>query len=218
MIALLSKERRRRILPPRSLVLLGWIVALFPLFNYFYLAHSMQTPWRYPTFLLLPGVRWVLPALILAPVAAWGLLRIKKWGWYAFLFFALYLIFHNGLALIHNPALPNAGALISVLLGTTIAIYLCQKDVAAPYFRMYPRGWRYQKRRPVQTALKINGKEYQTNDLSESGFYVQMEPVEREAMVVGQSCQIELNGENKEAGVVRLDEAGVGFALRRGPS
>ncbi|MBE7439235.1 MAG: hypothetical protein HS115_12325 [Spirochaetales bacterium] len=215
MISLLSSERRKRILPPRSLVVLGWFVAVFPLLNYFYLANAMQTSWRYPTFLLLPGVRWVLPALILAPLAAWGLLRIKKWGWYAFLFFALYLMAHNGLALLKNPAFSNVGALVSVTFGTIIAIYICQKDVAAPYFRMYPRGWRYQKRYPVQIPVKINGKEFQTTDLSDSGFYVEMDSTEREALTVGQACQVELQGQMRDAGVVRLDDTGVGFALRK---
>lgn len=210
-------ERRRRLKRPVALTVFGIFFLVFPFVNFFYIAGQTGYRLSNPLFLLLPGIWPVSLFMVAAFIVGLGLLKVKRWGWRLFLTFALCLIAYNLLTIIIQWNAYNIGSLLRSILAIAAVLYFCQKDVSAPYFKMYPRGWRMEKRRPVQISLTIDTHPFITRDFSPSGFYVDWEDC-ADFHLPGDSVEIIILIENEqfdfEGGVVRMDENGAGIALR----
>lgn len=207
--------KRKRLARPLTLVLFGVLFLVLPFLNYFTFAYQSRIPLQL-VWVVLRAMDPVFLILTLMPFAVGvGLLAVKKWGWYSFLVFAGLLIGYNLFTLAVNPVLTNLGALLNALLGCAAAFYFVRRDISAPYMKMYPRGWRYQKRRPHRIGVQIDGEERETSDMSASGFYVEWENCPYQP---NDTVRIKFDREQEqfdiEGGVVRVDDRGAGFAFR----
>ena len=215
MLAWLRRDRRRRLAPPRTLRLFGGLFLAAPVFNYLQIAWATGYSPRNPFFLLLPGIWPSALPLFASFVVGVGLLRGKKWGWLAFLVFAAGLIAFNGVAVATHPAGRNLWALFWAALAIASVIYFCRPDIAAPYFKMYPRGWRLERRFPLRLRVLLDGDPHETTDASDTGVYVHLPT---EGFEVGQAVALTLPDEGAElslaGGVVRVDAEGLGIAFR----
>lgn len=212
----LARLRRRRLARPWSLLLAGLAFLAIPASNYILLAVYHGLPlaaWRAALGRLHPYALF----LILAPIPIGiGLLLVRRWAWYAFLLYTLLLLLHNLATLLVQPEGYNLAALLATALGAALLIFFARQDISAPYLKTYPRGWRYQRRKPVETAVRLDDRPLRTRDLSLTGLYCDWPNCPLET---NQSVQIVLSLDQGqielEGGVVRIDENGVGIAFRR---
>ena len=208
-------ERRRRIRRPWTLLFFGIAFLLLPFLNYLGITSQLQISPQMPV-VALKLLNPVELILLFTPILVGiGLLAVKRWGWWLFLAYAVVLIVHNIYALARSPGYYNAGALIQTILGVAAVLYFVRRDISAPYMRMYPRGWRIQKRKPVEFDLMVHRTPRSTRDVSDSGLYVAWEDCYREP---GEEVHLAFFLDGAEykcrAGVVRVDEDGAGIAYR----
>jgi len=208
-------ERRKRVTIPKRVAALAIFLLVLPFANLAYLGYANEVSLK--DFLKIPlrlslfsNATFFLPFFV-----SIGLLSVTRFGWFSFLGYCGILFSQNIYSAIILPGLQNFGALFRTFVWMAVTIYFVRKDISAPYFKMYPRGWRLQKRNPIEMEVKINGETKKTRDVSSSGFYVNWE-----------NCNLELNREvdlefetarkqlKLKAGVVRIDPVGVGFAFR----
>ena len=208
-------ERRKRIARPLPIIVFGILFLILPFINYINFAYQFQIPFQ--NFLeVMKTVDSIALVLAVIPFAVGiGILLVKRWGWFLFLGYSLMVLFYNTMVLISEPSELNILTLIQSAVGFSAIFYFLKPDISAPYMKMYGRGWRFQKRRPIETDLIIDGQKLKTRDLSTTGFFVEWK-----------DCPYELNQELKvtfpmstftlelKAGVVRLDSLGAGIAFR----
>lgn len=165
-------DRRKRLKRPLLIVLFGLYFLVLPFVNYFSFAYAHDIYWTYPKLVL----TWLHPAeftlLVLAIPVGIGLLLVKKWGWYSFLVYAVAFILFDTIAFILKPIAFNLMALGNSVIGFAAVFYFTRKNISTPYLKLYPRGWRYERRTPIQIQLLLNGIECTTRDFSRTGFYV----------------------------------------------
>ena len=150
-------KRRKRVSRPKTLLFFGLFFLSIPIWNYFSVAYYSSVP--FSELKLVFKNFQVIELLILfgSLIVGTGLLLVKRWGWYGFLIYAGFFIFYNLYTLITNPIIYNVGAFFQTILGFTAITYFLRKDISAPYFKLYPRGWRGEIRYPIQLNVKING-------------------------------------------------------------
>ncbi|MEQ9363454.1 MAG: hypothetical protein RIF32_04385 [Leptospirales bacterium] len=148
------------------------------------------------------------------PVAA-GLLLVKKWGWWSFLAYSVALIVYNATIFALQPFAGNLGALLLALFGMLAVAYMMRNDISAPYIKMYPRGWRLQKRKPLVFEIVANGIMRRTKDAHERGVYVEWPDCDLDpGAEVTMAFRLNDNRYDLIGGVVRTDPEGVGLAFR----
>lgn len=207
--------KRRRLSRPWSLIAVGTAFLCLPVINYFGIAAQYQIPFELPA-LVLRAMPPILIVLWLAPLPIGaGLLLVKRWGWQSFLVYSLILIGYNLYVFVADSDRYNMAALITTTLGVAMVIFFVRKDMSAPYIKSYPRGWRYQRRRPVVTPVRVDGRDLATRDLSEAGFYVDWEGC---TLAPNSAVNIELKLDSEtlklQGGLVRIDDHGAGVAFR----
>lgn len=217
-LAILPKwgERRRRLSRPVTLVVFGLAFLALPVINYFGVAYSLQYPPRFYR-LVLAAMNPIEMALLVLPIpVGLGLLLVRKWGWYLLLAYGLLLSGYNLVVFALTLSRYNFGALATTLFGISAVAYFVRRDISAPFMKMYPRGWRLQKRLPVRVPLAVGGRSLQSRDLSELGLYAEWPDFSGE---VGDEVHVELSLADVvfkvRAGVARIDTGfGVGLAFR----
>ncbi len=119
------------------------------------------------------GFRWMtvmgtadLIFLAVPCIIGIGLLSVKKWVWWSLLFYASALTINNTIALFRNQDIFHLSALLQTLVGIALILFFLRKDISTPYFKMYPRGWRGQKRTPIVMDVILDGTLYKTKDIS----------------------------------------------------
>ena len=201
--------------PPTSLRLLGYgLLAFSPLYL---IALVLRSGFIDPDHATLSFAHIIAVPLILAPlVIGVGVLRGKRWAWWGFLCFALVLILREAVGLILEPGPLRVSGLVLLAMGLAAIIYYLRRDISAPYFKMYPRGWRLQIRRPVKIPVQIGDRSLTTTDLSAAGLYALFEDPDFE-LNDALPARFQIGNETFEltVGVARIDEDGVGFAFRR---
>lgn len=207
----MANDRRKRLKRPLPILVFGLYFLFIPIVNYFSFSYVHNIHWTYPKLIL----AWMHPSelilLILAIPVGIGLLRVKKWGWYSFLVYAFLFILFDVVALIQKPIAFNLIAFGQTILGFGAVFYFTRENISAPYLKLYPRGWRYEKRTPIQIPVLLNGKECTTRDFSSKGFYVAWSDFLGEP---GDAIQVIISGTAIEAGIVRIDQDGLGVAFR----
>lgn len=207
--------RRRRMSRPGTLVFFGLVFLLLPFVNYAAYAARYGIPPAMAS-LVLKTMPWpfVIMMLLSFPVGL-GLLLVKKWGWFLFLAYSVLLVAYNVYVILTNHDPYNFLALALTTLGCVAIVYFSRKDVSAPYMKMYPRGWRGQRRVPVEIPIRVGEKNLKSRDISPSGFYADWpdcphNPNDAVRLI------FELDGEELqlEGGVVRVDDNGAGIAFR----
>jgi hypothetical protein len=212
-------NKRARLSRPKTLLIFGLIFLIIPFVNYYFLASNMGLPLTKFRIVLFHSDIFALVLLLMAFVVGAGLLLVQRWGWYFFLFYATCLIVYDLHLFLFNFKLENFVFLFNSLVGLTAVFYFVRKDISAPYFKMYPRGWRLQKRKPIEVDVEIDSKQFKTTDLSSGGFYLLWNECPYE---INQRVTFTLKLEDKthflQGGLVRIDENGVGIAFRNNSS
>ncbi len=172
-------ERRKRVKRPVSLNVFGLLfLIVLPIYNYLGLAwrHGFEPAQPLLVFQHLNLVELVL--LFLPILVGIGMLMVRNWGWWLFLIFSAGIISYDLYVFFSWPVVANAGALIQALLLAGAMFYFLRRDIAAPYMKMYPRGWRFQKRRPISVPVLVNGLRMITRDISPGGLYIKWPDVD----------------------------------------
>ena len=208
----LPNERRQRFKRPVKLTVIGFFLMIEPFLQI--IATSIYKDLSVTAVLKEQFPIWIF--FVLVPIiSGYGLLHIKKWAWYLFAFYSIFLTVFNSYALILRQTAYNYFALAETFCSFVIIFYLIQDDVSAPYFKMYPRGFRGQSRKPIRSNVEINGIHKITRDRSDTGFYVDWENADLE---LNQEVDVLFPDDAtpliRKAGVVRIDETGVGIAFR----
>lgn len=208
-------ERRRRIRRPIPLVLFGIGFLLLPVLNYLGMTNQLGLPPAQIKLSLAVLSPFELVLLFTPLLVGIGLLAVKRWGWWLFLGYSAILLGYNLFTLIKTPGWYNAMALGNTLLGVLAVVYFIRRDISAPYMRMYPRGWRLQRRKPVEVEVIVDGIRRRSIDVSTAGIYVAWEDCYRSP---GEEVHLTfvINGTEYKtrAGLVRIDEEGAGIAFR----
>lgn len=212
-----KEDRRKRLSKPRALLVFGAVFMVLPVLNYFLVAYRLEIHYSLVAIVFSRMPAHTLVMLGLPFVVGIGLLQVKKWGWWAFLCYAVLLLSHNTVSFIIDPGYYNFGSIFNSLIFFIAIVYFTRKDISAPYFKMYPRGWRLQQRKPVVMKIKVNEMQLETNDFTQSGFYVEWADHD---LSPGDEVQVRVTpaeGEERvlTGGVVRVDAAGAGIAFRR---
>lgn len=208
-------ERRKRISRPLPVIIFGILFLILPFVNYVNFAYHFQIPFQEfgKVFKIVDTIAIILAIVPFA--VGTGILLVKRWGWFLFLFYSILVLFYNAMVLISEPSDTNILTLVQSAIGFGAMFYFLKPDISAPYMKMYGRGWRFQVRKPIETDIAVNDLKLRTRDLSSTGFYVEWP-----------NCPHELNQEVKvtlviekqtlelKAGVVRLDNVGAGIAFR----
>ena len=212
-------KKRKRLARPRTLVFFGVLFLLMPFLNYLTFAYFRLSPYSIPLYkahLVIPAMKPMAVLLLLMAFAVGvGLLMVKKWGWYLLWIYALALILYDAYVLLRFPLWDNYVSRLNTIPGFAAVFYFIQRDVSTPYMKMYPRGWRFHKRKPMELEVIVDGRKFLTRDFSIGGFYVDWAdcPHDPNDSV---TISFEINGEPFEAagGVVRVEYNGCGIALR----
>lgn len=208
-------DRRRRIRRPPALTLFGLAFLLMPVANYIAVAMHMQlSPMDFMTVFARMNPMELLLLFGAIPVGL-GLLLVKKWGWWMFLIYSILLISHNAVVFALQPFAGNLGALLLALFGMSAAAYVLRNDISAPYVKMYPRGWRLQRRKPLVFEIVANDIMRRTKDAHERGVYIEWPDCSLEpGSEVQLAFRLNDNRYDLNGGVVRTDPNGVGVAFR----
>ncbi|MBK8394733.1 MAG: PilZ domain-containing protein [Leptospiraceae bacterium] len=168
----LNKERRKRFRKPILLLGFSLLILLLPISNYIGMSMKYDFPFYKPYLLLKYGniPEWIL--LISSILSGLGLLFIKRWGWWLFIFSSFIFISYNSYGFITIPHSASKGPLIQTIIITFGLFYFLQKDIFTPYMKLYKRGWRFLKRYPIVTDIKINDTIYKTENISLGGVFV----------------------------------------------
>ncbi|MCH8194779.1 MAG: hypothetical protein IIB12_01770, partial [Chloroflexi bacterium] len=199
-------KKRKRKARPRTLLIFGVGFILLPFVNYFIIAKDLNIHYSLPEFVF-AKLNPAAAVLLLAPfVIGVGLLMVKRWAWRLFLVYALVVVAYDLAILLTAPVVYNARMLLQTLFGLAAVMYFTQPDISAPYMKMYPRGWRMQKRRPVVLDAVIDGVKRKTRDFGSRGLFADWPDCPHEpndAVTV----EFELDGRQfcLEAGIVRID-------------
>jgi hypothetical protein len=212
---MLRRERRRRIRRPLTLTLFGLAFACMPPVNYIAIAYRLQLPVTALSAVFASLNYYEIALLFAALPVGLGLLLVKKWGWWLFLLYSIALIAYNATIFILQPFAGNLGALILALFGMAAMAYIMRNDISAPYIKMYPRGWRLQKRKPLVFEIAVDGIVRRTRDAHERGVYVDWPDCRLEpGTAVDLGFRLNANRYNLQGGIVRTDPDGVGIAFR----
>jgi PilZ domain len=216
---LIHVDRRKRLKRPLGILLVSALYFAYPFINYWHFVSHYNVSIHEISFIMskLNSIQLIL--LFVPFIISFGLFFIQKWGWYTFLIHSFALISFNIYALYKYKVLKNYISLAEVVIVTAICIYFLRKDISAPYMKLYPRGFRGEKRKPIQIPITIYLEKgmlaKETRDLSLAGFYVDWENSNLEInSAVKVNFRSEKNIYELNAGVVRIDENGVGFAFR----
>lgn len=151
---LFKKDRRKRLKRPKTLLCFGTLFLILPIINYFYIANQLEFNYKEFSVVLKSIDSFALFLLIIPIFVGIGILFVQKWGWWLFLIYSILLIVYDIYALILSPTYFNIGVLLRSIFGIFAIIYFTRKDISAPYFKMYPRGWRGEKRKPIEMEIK----------------------------------------------------------------
>ncbi|NUN03365.1 MAG: PilZ domain-containing protein [Bryobacteraceae bacterium] len=209
-------DRRRRVRRPLPLLIIGiFFVAVLPLYNYIGLAYRHRSS---PSQIaeVLSRLSLLEAALLFASVPVGiGILRVRAWGWWLFLLYSVTLIATNLTVVILRSGPANFGSTVQALVLVAVVFYFLHPDVSAPYMKVHPRGWRFEKRRPLEIDLEVSGKNFRTRDFSARGVYIKWPDC---PLALGEEVPLsfELRGERFQVigGVASLTGHGTGIAFR----
>lgn len=118
--------------------------------------------------------------LLTAPIVGIGLYFVHKASWYIFLAHSVLILADYAIKWLTIPTYywMSVRGLHQILLFTgnlalvLIIGYILQRDFRSPYFQVLPRGWRTSRRVLIRFRIKLNNRDSNITDLSDSGCFV----------------------------------------------
>ncbi len=207
------RQSPTRIKTPPGLKLAGLAYLLLPAANLVYGFIAVGGSWRQ-----LLGSYSILALLLFlsAPFVAAGLLRVRRWGYFAFLTHAGILIGYSLALFLAEPSVARSGEIFRSAIALLLLGYFLQRDISAPYLNPGWRGFRQRPRQTIQTGIQIGDQRATTRDLSVLGCYVSLPNNSMDQTKIGQALRIKLqlhHGLTLElnAEAVRTDPDGLGL-------
>lgn len=210
-------DRRKRISRPLPILVFGSVFLLLPIVNYINFAYQLEVSPKDFSVILSRIDSIALILAIFPVVVGIGILLVKKWGWWSFLAYSVTVLFYNLIVLISEPnqLISNLLNLVQSLIGFSAMFYFLKPDISAPYMNVDKRGWRFQKRKPIEIPIFLNGVPTKSIDLSATGLYVEWKGSDFELnQEVDISFEFALTKFSTKAGIVRIDAVGLGLAFR----
>jgi hypothetical protein len=201
---------------PLTIKIIGLFYLLTPVFSYLWTAYAQGIPfWK---FTLLLGL-FQTPALLLNVVGfalGIGILGVKRWGYFLFLGFNLYLVGH-GLHLIYQNGFTKQFLwnLFITLLPFALNMYFLNKEISTPYLTLIPRGFRKKWRIeiPILGHVKVSDSEIypmKTMDISPTGFLASVDGIILAGTQVSVSMKLDSPWE-APAEMMRVVDGNYGF-------
>lgn len=166
---------------PISIKIIGLFYLLTPIFSYLWTAYATGIPfWEFLTLIRL------FPELaILGNLAGFlvglGILGVRRWGYFLFLGFNLYLVAH-GLHLLFREGTTTRYIwnLFITITPFGLNLFFLNREISTPYLTLIPRGFRKKWRIeiPLSGKIKVNPFEIlnmRTMDISPTGFLANVE-------------------------------------------
>lgn len=174
-----------------------------------------NTPFYLPTDVIVKLNNAEVIFLIIAFLAGLGLLMIKRWGWYLFVFSSITLFVYNGYFFIKYPQTFSRGPLLHTTIILFAFLYFLQKDIILPYIDRKRKGFRHFRRYPITIPIKVNEEIRDSINISIGGMMVYWSKPKFE-LNEKVSLDFEL-GDDKfayNAGIAVIQEDRVGIAFR----
>lgn len=211
------QDRRKRISRPLPILVFGSVFLLLPVVSYVNFADEFGVMPK-DFMVILSRINTIALFLSIFPIfIGIGILSVKKWGWWSFLAYSISVLIYNLIVLVSEPTrlVGNLLNLTQSLVGFSAIFYFLKPDIAAPYMNVDKRGWRFQKRKPIEIPVLIASIQTKTIDLSATGLYAEWKSQNLE---LNQEVDVEfdfaLTKFKAKAGVVRIDAIGIGLAFR----
>ncbi len=160
-------------------------------------------------------LEWAILAVSL--VVGAGILRVERWAWWLFVFYAPLFATYDAIIFSRNPNLFNVGALLQTIIAFGAVAYFVRRDIYAPFLAEQARGFRDRTRHAITVPIVINGEERTTVDVSEDGCFVLWPQCAGE---VGDTVSVDVNvgGEHfvrESAEVARKTPEGIGISFNK---
>jgi hypothetical protein len=118
--------------------------------------------------------------LITAPFIGIGLLYVHRVSWFIFIAHSVLMLADYFAKWIRIPgyAWISVGEPYQILLLSgnivivLVIVYIVGRDFRAPYFQVFPHGWRVSKRYPIRHVVTLADARYDITDLSATGCFV----------------------------------------------
>ncbi len=106
---------------------------------------------------------------------AYGLYKVRSWGWYYFLIHSVLIIFNSMIVRTTGGFTLSITPYFFVNLLALIPIgFFIRKEIRTPYLNPRVRWWEQAKRINHNIKVMVNQKEYSTYDISQTGVFILM--------------------------------------------
>jgi len=117
-----------------------------------------------------------LSLIIIPPIVAFGVFKMRQWGWYLSLVHMFFILGNNTLSFLVGSRTPPWAIIIFSLVTLVVLLTIVRKEIRAPYFNPKVRWWeakpRYAMVMQVEMGndrMKITGE---TFNISEGGMFM----------------------------------------------
>jgi Tfp pilus assembly protein PilZ len=202
---------------PIPIVVIGIFYLLTPIFSYLATAYSEGIPFWQTTELIKTFSLRSIILNVLGVILGFGIIGVKRWGYFLFLLFNFILILH-GIYLLITIGLTKSFVwnLFITLLPFFLNLYFLNREISTPYLTLIPRGFRKKWRIEIPLIGKITLKDtkhsfqIKTMDISPSGTLVHLDQILLPETIVEVSLELEKPW-TCDAELVRITEGNYGF-------
>ncbi|MFQ5560287.1 MAG: PilZ domain-containing protein, partial [Nitrospinota bacterium] len=119
---------------------------------------------------------YMMSFLVVPPIIAVGIYRIREWGWFLALVHILFLMINNALAIHKGSATPPYAITLFTVATFVFLMVFVRKEVLAPYFNPRIRWWESKPRYAVTLQVTISNNRLtgdgETFNISETGMFM----------------------------------------------
>ena len=176
--------------------LISYFYILQPLGYIFLLAFQNQkNPVEVFMILNFSGFHWIAWwfFLVTAPIVGFGLLFVKKWGWFSLIGHSILLATYNGYNLLAGSTISESVLMVVFLVGiVSFMIFFQTREIKSPFFNPVARWWFLDTFIVDTDALvivkeeMIDGRIY---DINKHGCFLKMEP----SYEIGETVSVKLD-------------------------
>jgi len=157
-----------------KIISLGYLLTpVFFIAQYFYFSKVFIFHFSTWMTLLTP---YKLSLILIPPIVAFGIFKMRQWGWYLSLVHMFFILGNNTLSFLVGSRTPPWAIIIFSLVTLVILLTFVRKEIRAPYFNPRIRWWESKPRYAItmqvemgNDRMKITGETY---NISEGGMFM----------------------------------------------